>query len=485
MYFFSVFLVENASNNTAPIKEVQQNSESANDSELNQNVLNQPSEQTSNPICSSDNQHELSNQSSAIGEQSQNESPINYSINAPINDPPATSSNLSANSNDCSDSDEADDCPVFEYSAESMQVAKESKDAEEEHHIDSDQVHEETLENDEDLVQLDDDENFANDVDENAEPRKLDDDKSIASPSEASEIANDENFDSQTTTNTSFEQKDAQSEKCNADHHQENSTEDISEPDEGSYTPCLDEQMNADESKRDGGSAENAEAKQRSTAAGGDRSENASINTGIEGMDTEMISEDDDNENILHNDQVSKELKADKENNNRKSDRDDSFKKVSKNTKERNYREKKEEKTESRQRSRRSRSRTKSSSRSKSRSRNRSRSRDRHRRDRHRRNKRQDIQRYDVRNLIADRQPRTYKDRYGRQLRTRSRSISPRQRSRSIERSVSQGKLFVCTSSVNFFDVNIQLCFFYFHSANKTPFIVQKAQIKIYFTQQT
>lgn len=223
---------------------------------------------------------------------------------------------------------------------------------------------------------------------------------------------------------------------------------------ERSYTPCLDEQVNPDDDRKDGNSSDED---RRSTQ------ECASVNAGIEGMETELISEDE-NENLLVDRERPRANAADKVNSNkRKSSKDDSFKKVSKSTKERHYRDKREAKpadkgkhrrTKSRSKSKkrtssrssrslsrsRSRSRSRSFSRSRSRSRNRSRNLRRNNRFRRRENKRQEIQRYDVRHVIADRPPRVFKDKYGRNTsRTRSPSPPPprRRRSRSPSRSQS------------------------------------------------
>lgn len=353
-------------------------------------------------------------------------------------DQPVTTSGVSSSGN-YSDSDEADDCPVFEYSAESMQVAKDSNDSPETTSKEVEPSAEDTMENDEDLVQLDDDEHFGNETgisEEQISQTQADNNQTIESP-----VASPE-----TTTNTGTECSEPaplnneceSSESAPQPSNQEKDTEDVSE---------IEDHM-----------AESSEAQPCTTdALEKDANEN-NAKSGIEGMDTEMISED---EHELHDD-VSKEVKADKANNNRKSDRDDSFKKVSKSNKDRNYRDKKE-KSDNKSRSKRSksrsvrRSRSRSSRRSKSRSirrsksssfsRSRSRSRNRNRRGSGRRphrkdhrGKRQEIQRYDVRTVIADRQPRTYKDKYGRDTSRTLRSASPRRaKSRSHSRSISPG----------------------------------------------
>lgn len=352
-----------------------------------------------------------------------------------------------------SDSDDGDDCPVFEYSAESMQVAKDSNDSPESTSKAADQIPtDENMENDEDLVQLDDDEHFANETgisDEQVNQTQADNSQTIESP-----IASPE-----TTTNTGTEcsENAAMNYACESNEPPPNSSQ------------CLDNETE-DVSETEGeAEAENTEAQPSTTNApdSADSVSNEKNTTpkagidGIEGMDTEMISEDemvhDDNQNS-----AKEHHKADKEeNNNRKSERDESFKKVSKNNKERNYRDKKEKNDvkSKRKRSRsrgnrrtRSRSSRRSSSSSSARSRSRSRSRSRNRNNRRTdkrsqrkdREKRQEIQRYDVRTLIADRPPRNYKDKYGRDN-SRQRSLSPRRvvrsKSKSYSRSISPGKL--------------------------------------------
>lgn len=329
-------------------------------------------------------------------------------------EPVSTTSGVSSSVN-YSDSDDADDFPAFEYSAESMQVAKDSKDSPETTSNEAEQstAAEENMENDEDLVQLDDDEHFGNETgisEENANQTEAD--KSIESP-----VASPE-----TTTNMGGSESPLNNERDEPSSNEPKITEDVSESEEQ-------EEQIAENSK--------AQSITNGKATDGGSKENRT-RTGIEGMDTEMISED---EHELHDDQVSKDLKADQENNNQKSERDDSFKKVNKSNKDRNYRDKKD-KTEKKQKakSRRSKSRSSSSSsksrswsrsrsrtrsRSQSRSRNRNRRNDRRPRRKENREKRREIQRYDVRNVI-ERQPRNIKDRYGRdESRPRSISRSP------------------------------------------------------------
>lgn len=407
----------------------------AND-QSNQNLPQPQTEQSSE--CDSNNVEttaQESNNVSVMGE-------VSSSHDQPVSTTSGVSSSVQYSDSD----DDGDDCPVFEYSAESMQVAKDSNDSPESTSKEIEQPAEETMENDEDLVQLDDDDHFGNEtgISENqVNQSQSDNNQTIDSPVASPETT--------TTTNTVTECSEPPliNNECESTEpippnlNLENETEDVSETEDQ-----IAESSEAQPSTTDLQETTNTE-------------KNGNSNPGIEGMDTEMISED---EHELHDD-VSKEHKADKENNNRKSDRDDSFKKVSKSNKERNYRDKKDKKDKSDNKSRRrrsksrsdknSKSRSRSSRRSKSRSsrsslsksRSRSRSRNRHRRNnsgkrprrKDNREKRRDIQRYDVRTLIADRQPRSYKDKYGRDT-SRARSISPRRaKSKSRSRSISPG----------------------------------------------
>lgn len=363
-------------------------------------------------------------------------------VSSSYEQPVSTTSGVSSSVN-YSDSDDGDDCPVFEYSAESMQVAKESNDSPESTSKAADQVPlDDNMENDEDLVQLDDDEHFANETgisDEQANQTQADNSQTIESP-----IASPE-----TTTNTETECSEnvASNYACESNEQPPNSsisnldneTEDVSETEAEAETEVGAENIEPQPSTANAPDAESVS-----------NDKNTTPKAGIEGMDTEMISEDE----MVHDDGQKEVHKADKEeNNNRKSDRDESFKKVSKSNKERNYRDKKEKndakskrkRSRSRGRSRSSRRSSSSSERSRSPSRSRNRSGRRNERFQRRdRDKRREIQRYDVRTLIADRQPRNYKDKYGRDN-SRQRSLSPRRvirsKSRSHSRSVSPGNI--------------------------------------------
>lgn len=365
-------------------------------------------------------------------------------VSSSYEQPVSTTSGVSSSVN-YSDSDDADD--AFEYSAESMQVAKENDSPESTSKAADQAPFDDTMENDEDLVQLDDDEHFANVTgisDEQANQTQADHSQTIESP-----IASPE-----TTTNTETEC----SENIASNHAHENNEQ----PPNSSISNLDNETEDVSETEAEAEAETDAGAEdiepQPSTANADEveslnNDKNTTPTAGIEGMDTEMISEDE----MVHDDGQKDGHKANKEeNNNRKSDRDDSFKKVSKSNKERNYRDKRDK---SDVKSKRKRSRTRSRSRSRSRNRSRSyrrtkssssgRSRSRNRGGRRNdriqrkdREKRRDIQRYDVRTLIADRQPRSYKDKYGRDN-SRQRSLSPRRavksKSRSYSRSVSPG----------------------------------------------
>lgn len=389
-------------------------------------------------------------------------------VSSSYEQPVSTTSGVSSSVN-YSDSDDADDCPVFEYSAESMQVAKESNESPESTSKPIDQLaHEENLENDEDLVQLDDDEHFANETgisEELANQTQADSCQTIESP-----IASPETT---TNTGTEYSESAALNHTCEANEPPPSSpnqsisnlnheTEDVSEtePEAEAETKHSDDSVQQSVSNTPDTAALNSE-------------KNLTPKAGIEGMDTEMISEDE----MVHDDNqhsAKENLKADQEeNNNRKSDRDE-FKKVSKSNKDRNYRDKKDKNEtsaknkrkrspspRSRRRTRSKSSRSSSSSSFSARSRTRSRSKNRRsrrtdkRHQRKDRDKRQDIQRYNVRTMIADRQPRTHKDKFGRNN-SRQRSISPRRvvksksKSRSFSRSPSPGNVPFSFNQIEF-----------------------------------
>lgn len=370
-------------------------------------------------ISNDDDNNSTSNQDSneAHGDNAEVNDPNNESLPSisnteGSNEPAAFGQSTKSNDDDYTDSDDADD-QNFEYSEVSMQVAKDSKDSPEKNGSEdkpSEQQNSSFVDNDEDLVQLDDDENFANETADGISEEQINNEDKISDNESQEAVVAETNLDKSKNDDSADEIS-------------------ASEEDQRSYTPLNDRVEWNDKEKK--------QNDQPSTST----EKNEPIKSGIEGMDTEMISEDE-NENILHDETTVKKNKVDKENNNRKSEADESFKKVSKSTKDRNYRDKKE-KSDGKRRNRRSRSRSKSSSRSASRGRGHRNSRkDKTSRRKEVEKRRQEIQRYDVRTVIAERQPRTYKDKYGRDTSRPPRSISqsPRRDRKSFSRSPSPGE---------------------------------------------
>lgn len=378
-----------------------------------------------------------------------------------------------------SGSDDEDDCPnLLVYSAESLNIAKQPDS----NNIGMDEplvfgpinrpgpCNEHELEKDEDLVQMDDDddeeqddgnlpnENVHFERGQSSQTENKDDSKigkknvlELYDDSDWEEYKNDED-----KTKTDSNDRNRYSTGSN-DAGEEG------EADERSYTPCLDEQFQvsgeSDKIKERNDDVDEGDDDKSSDDGGDDKdkndeqqSERRNSVSGIAGMETELIS-DDDEEDLLskgqngatdatkggsnRNSKKTADRKKDTKSNDDSKDKgrrkkDDSFKKISRSNKDRNYRDKK---FDPKRRSRRNRSRSRSRSRSKSRSRSRSNNKENRRfykRDKFRRrdNKRKDIERYDVRHVIAERQPRTFKDKYGRDT-----SRPPRSRSRSLSRS--------------------------------------------------
>ncbi|XP_055620591.1 PHD and RING finger domain-containing protein 1-like [Toxorhynchites rutilus septentrionalis] len=170
-----------------------------------------------------------------------------------------------------------------------------------------------------------------------------------------------------------------------------------------SYTPCLDEKYQ--------------EARREQDRSGMTPTLPPPSKEGIDGMDTELISEED--EDTFKEDEARPSSSAAKPSSSGTKKKDLTFKKVNKKGKERNYRDK-EHKRKDRNEDKENESR---------------RSRE---RERPRRPKRKELQRYDVRTVIAEKRPKVYKDPFGRDVtpkprsKTRSRS---RSRSRTRERS--------------------------------------------------
>lgn len=394
---------------------------------------------------------------------------------------------LIANYSDSEDGD--DDAPGFEYSAESEAVAQ-RQTAIESLTIQETAENPASMENDEDLVQLDDDEGFSNVNEELSSPDDMAQSESGTTAGRRDESGAEDELDAenrgQKDQSPSTEEKQNESDASadenstivsrtesdnfdindnsqsneqidetklddNGDkdleemdivpHDNDKAESDISkgaaceETEERSYTPCLDEKNHASDTTEPKGDDQNSK---QNDEPSDQSSENQNVKKSvIEGIETELIS-DDENECIREGVAAKDSKKNKNEKENVRPGKDDSFRKVSKNTKDRNYRDKRD----SRKDRKRKRSLSRSLSRLRSRTRSRSRNRGRQTRDKARRrdNKRQDIERYDVRSIIAERQPIPHKDRYGRdasrQRRSRSRNFSTK-RGRSKSRSQS------------------------------------------------
>lgn len=229
------------------------------------------------------------------------------------------------------------------------------------------------------------------------------------------------------------------------------SNEPTVEPVPRSYTPCLDEQQVVQESAAaaTGSNADKTAGDGNESTYTPDLTEHPGrISAGIDNMETELISDDDDDDLLgdgPNNRKDSNAKRSGKQRKRRASSRereqDEEFRKISKSTRERRYRGNRQSPSRSRSPVRRRRG-TRSLSRSLSRSRSKSRSRSRPRNSRswsrgrrnnnngvgrNRRpsnnqprngrnaNKRREIQRYNVRNVVADRKDRRHqKDQYGR-----------------------------------------------------------------------
>lgn len=387
------------------------------------------------------------------------------------------------NENDVDDDDDDDDdCPNFSvYSAESMDIAKESDGTAPSTNNQTDEnPPDEFEEKEEDLVQQGDDE----DEEEIEEELEEESDKKCDSPSSTTtnvpsiplpdsepitqpdkkkaatteknkknilELYDDSDWEEWNNEKTD-EDKSSELQKLDEEEEieipvskpEELATESISD-DERSYTPCLDENKQR---------LKSTDENPNEVKIPEEENEN-----GIFGLDTEAISDED--EGVFNDETASVQPKIDetiekekekekedpekkfnekttpattsKPNREKRSNRkkDDEFKKLSKNTKERNYRDKDKDKDKEKEKEK-----------DKNRKRSRSRSNDKENRERRmknkRRGKRKDLERYDVRNLIADRVPRSSKDEYGRDLsrplKSKSRSGSRGRRSLSNRR---------------------------------------------------
>lgn len=377
----------------------------------------------------------------------------------------------------------------FQYSAESLEVAIQSNDViqqtcEQQANETEPPESVETMEKDEDLVQLDDDESIhdqteTKSVEQNIDKSDIVDDSDQISAAKKNildlhdddwEELNDDKIEDNAPRHEP--QLDEDKNEVDEDEEEEEEVEQVvvvaraetpltppikkpetveepHEPEpERSYTPCLDEQIHEPNDKPETAELDDAEsAHTPEVSAQPPRNE-------FDNIETELISDEDNellNEQSIRKDSAKKSKKK-KKTSSKDGDNEEEFRKISKSTKERRYREQ-------RGRSKRSGSKSKSPQRSRSRSRSRHRSRSRswsrNRRfnnranSRGRRNlnqrfgriaKRREIQRYNVRNVIFDRQPRHCKDQYGRDEarpnRSPSRSPSPRRRRSTSRNSV-------------------------------------------------
>lgn len=399
----------------------------------------------------------------------------------------------------------------FQYSAESLEVAIKTKAAKKQKCEKQKSITPiksrkpdpvESMEKDEDLVQLDDDDDIINEQKESTDGIPKDSTDKSSKQTDTNEEA-DQTATAKNPKNILDLHDDSDWEELNDDKDEDGGNkratrvdrdqggtpitssaskkashgEILSDVDEAerSYTPCLDEQVH-EANDKSGASTEGEDPDRVNPRDVGESAPRIGRNRdGFEGIETELIS-DEDNDELLRDENGAIKDGSRKSKKKKKSSKDENenaeeFRKVSKSTKERRYRDKRDWKERSkrsgRSRSRsqsRSKSRSKSISRSRSRqasrtrgsrsrasrSRSRSRSWSRNRRfnngfnSRGRRNfrlqrgnnnnKRREIQRYNVRNVVFERNPRN-KDKYGRDTsrpaRSQSRSISPRQR-RSI-----------------------------------------------------
>lgn len=396
-------------------------------------------------------------------------------IPLPTNDTTGQNSTLRGLA-DYSGSDDEDDCPnLLVYSAESLNMAKQPDSMDEPLVFGpiNRPCNEHEMERDEDLVQMDGD-----DDEEEEEDEQNDDNVPTGNVPLEGRSSHNENRDESKVATSSAKKNvlelydDSDWEEYNVKNDEEKTVskpnadsranDGVEQADERSYTPCLDEQFQTsgegDKIKDSNEDVDRSDDDISSAAGDDDKDKNDGNNSlrgnsvGIAGMETELISDDDD-EDILskgqnganegsrggsnRNGKKTAEKRKDtkshddgKEKNRRK--KDDSFKKISRSNKDRNYRDKK---FDTKRRGRRNRSRSRSRSKSRTRSRSRSNNKENRRfykRDKFRRrdNKRKDIERYDVRHIIAERQPRTFKDKYGRDT-----SRPPRSRSPSLSRS--------------------------------------------------
>uniref|UniRef100_A0A1L8DFH9 Putative splicing factor arginine/serine-rich 19 n=1 Tax=Nyssomyia neivai TaxID=330878 RepID=A0A1L8DFH9_9DIPT len=349
--------------------------------------------------------------------------------------------------------DEEDDCPNFSvYSAEAMKLANnlnEPQNVDETQLVENQQGYEEA---EEDLVQLDDDEENAdarneeqltnlrqipinNDAPEEKDPQDLDNIpipapslESIPIPGEKQsseppvrrekkgvlELYDDSDWEELNLIKTNEDRPVVAEE--NLPEEEEKQPEEFT-ADPRSYTPCLDENNQAPEVHKEDDDDDTIDISANPMDAGG-----------IGGMDTELISDED---GVLNNGNVTAEPEkrpegaekkdADEKKGGAKSrgKKTKEFKKLSRNNRDRNYRDRE---------------------RGRDRSRSYSNDKENDRRDSYskRKEKRKDLARYDVRNVVEDRwQRRGRKDQYGRDT-SRHRSLSSSPKRNSLSRSPSR-----------------------------------------------
>lgn len=360
----------------------------------------------------------------------------------------------------------------FQYSAESLEVAIKSHDAEHQNNNSNDKEKQtenaESIENDEDLVQMDDDDDDTNSEQKEASITESNSDKPEATEeldqsssakknildlhddSDWEELNDDKIEDNDTTPKKPSETDKPEENENSSDPAKIDSPEASNDNEnERSYTPCLDEQIHDSVYNADDGDGNHTPPLLESAQQPRD--------TGIDNMDTEMISDEDND--ILRNEENnqkdgSKKSKRKRRASSKEKENDEEFRRISKSTRDRRYRDRRGRSSRSRSTSKkRSKSRSPSIARGRSRSRSRSKSRQRSRSrqwsrskrfnsdNRNRRNvsqrfgrmnKRRELQRYNVRNVIFERGSRNQKDQYGRDEarppRSHSHTVTPPRR---------------------------------------------------------
>ncbi|XP_038113307.1 PHD and RING finger domain-containing protein 1-like isoform X1 [Culex quinquefasciatus] len=201
-----------------------------------------------------------------------------------------------------------------------------------------------------------------------------------------------------------------------------------------SYTPCLDEKYQ--EARREHDRSGNTP----------DLPPAGSPKEGIDGMDTELISEED--EDTFKEDETAAASTSKATSSGAARRKDATFKKVNKRGKERNYRGDKDKDNSGKKKDR-------SDNKENDSRRSRDRDRDRDRNRSSRRPRRKELPRYDVRTVIAEKRPKVVKDPFGRDVtpkpvsKTRSRSPAERRREMSISLSPEPPRRFNRRRSVS------------------------------------